>query len=262
MIYFVPEGPATYGTLGLEGQAGYFAPRAAGFGAASAEVVIATFYNFSPTLVRQCIPQAWQHASPSQIQAARLEVADAALRRMLGDGVDDPALARCAALAEAAAMAAAEDLDGRPLFAAHCTLSWPEAPHLRLFWAQTLLREYRGDGHIAALVTHQRSGVEALVLHAASGEVSAGALKATRGWSQEEWEATAERLAADGLVDLEPLRLTETGLALRQQIEDLTDVLASRPYEAIGAQGCEELRELARPFAKVIVADALVGALQ
>ena len=49
MIYFVPEGPEQYAKLGIgEGQAGYFASRSAPMGAASAELVIATFFNFNP----------------------------------------------------------------------------------------------------------------------------------------------------------------------------------------------------------------------
>jgi len=32
-----------------------------------------------------------------------------------------------------------------------------------------LLREYRGDGHIAALVAHGLSGIEALITHIATG---------------------------------------------------------------------------------------------
>ena len=59
--------------------------------------------------------------------------------------------------------------DGRPRYAGHAELDWPNAPYAQLWHAITLLREYRGDGHIAALVTHGLSGLEALITHIAMG---------------------------------------------------------------------------------------------
>ena len=58
MIYFSPEAAAAYERLGLTGRMGYFASRAAPMGAVPVEVVIATFYNFRPQLVRDAIPEA------------------------------------------------------------------------------------------------------------------------------------------------------------------------------------------------------------
>ena len=52
---------------------------------------------------------------------------------------------------------------GRPLYAAHASLPWPDAPHLALWHAITLLREFRGDGHIACLVDAGLDGIDALV---------------------------------------------------------------------------------------------------
>ncbi|MFI8182436.1 hypothetical protein ACIF70_18230 [Actinacidiphila glaucinigra] len=52
MVYFVPEARNRYTELGLQGRAGYFASRGAALGRASAELVIATFYNFCPDVVR------------------------------------------------------------------------------------------------------------------------------------------------------------------------------------------------------------------
>ena len=64
---------------------GYFASRAAPMGPVPADVVIATFFNFHPDLVRAVIPEAWSLASIDAILAARLELVDTALRRILGD---------------------------------------------------------------------------------------------------------------------------------------------------------------------------------
>src|SRR5437588_5612316 len=99
LIYFAPEAADRYAALGIEGRAGYFASRAAAMGPVSAEVVIATFFNFNPELVRAAIPDAWQATTSDKILSARLEVADAALRRILGSAVGEPEMARAAALA-------------------------------------------------------------------------------------------------------------------------------------------------------------------
>src|SRR5579885_2088260 len=170
MIYFVPEAPERYATLGITDlRSGYFASRSAPLGPAPVEVVVATFFNFWPGLVRQAMAGVWDKTTPAAVTAARFEAAGAALERAFGDGINAPELAEAATLARRAAEAASEDLIGRPLFAAHAALAWPDAPHLVLWHAQSLLREYRGDAHIAALVLEGFTAPEALVLHAATG---------------------------------------------------------------------------------------------
>ena len=266
MIYFAPEATASYTRLGLAREAGYFASRSAAMGAVGADTVIATFYNFCPTLVRAAIPGAWDAAPPGSVLAARVEAADAALRRMLGDAVASPEMARAAALARRAAERAAERYEGRPLFAAHAGLDWPEQPHLVLWHAQTLLREFRGDGHITALVDHDLDPVEVLVLHLASGEVPGTFLRESRGWPDAAWDAGVERLRGRGLVAPEAssgtggVALSEAGLSTRAVIEDTTDRLAVHPYEALGEDECAELRTLTRPFSRAVVAAAGFGA--
>jgi hypothetical protein len=266
MIYFAPEASASYTALGLAPEAGYFASRSAAMGPVGADTVIATFYNFCPTLVRAAIPGAWDAASPASVLAARVEAADAALRRILGDAVGTPEMARAAALARRAAERAAERYEGRPLFAAHAGLDWPEQPHLVLWHAQTLLREFRGDGHITALVDHDLDPVEVLVMHLASGEVPGTFLRDSRGWPDAAWDAGVERLRGRGLVapaesfGAGGLALSEAGVSTRAVIEDTTDRLAVHPYEALGEEECAELRTLARPFSRAVVAAAGFGA--
>ncbi|MBE1593250.1 hypothetical protein ACFPOI_21525 [Nonomuraea angiospora] len=255
MIYFSPEASAAYESLGLSGRMGYFASRAAALGPVPAEAVIATFYNFNPDLVRRAIPAAWRIASPADILAARLESAGATLRRVLGDAVDSPEMSRAAALARRAAESVAGELSGRPLYAAHAALPWPEAPHLVLWHAQTLLREYRGDGHLAALLAAGLSGIEALVTHAATGAVTAEVLRGTRGWPEADWAAAVRRLEERGW--LVEGALTEEGRRRREEIEEATDRMGMAPYTALGAAGCEELRSLARPWSKTVVAELM-----
>lgn len=262
MIYFAPEAAERYVALGLDGQMGYVASRAAPMGPVGAEVVIATFFNFNPDLVRSAIPVAWEKATCGEILQARVAGADSALRRVLGGAADSVEMARAAALARIAAEAASERPEGRPLFAGHSTLPWPSEPHLVLWQAQALLREYRGDGHVAILTGAGVTGIEALVLHAATGEVPAEALRVTRSWSRQHWNEGVEAVRSRGwLAPGDDLSLSEAGRIHRQQVEDATDQLALHPYAILGDERCSELRALARPFSRMIVsAGMLVGA--
>ncbi|HEY0495092.1 MAG TPA: hypothetical protein VGD48_05065 [Kutzneria sp.] len=262
-IYFVPEAQERFAALGLSAGAGYFASRSAAFGAASAETVIATFYNFNPSFVRHSMAGVWEKVAPEQVLTARLEAADAALRRGLGDLIDTEALAEAAALTRTAAEAACERLEGRPLFAAHAALPWPTEPHLQLFHAQTLLREFRGDGHIAALLTAELTGLEALVVHAATGYLPAKVLRNSRKWSEEQWaEAVAVLQERKILEPGEELALTEEGRTMRQRVEDLTDRLAEPAYAALGEAGTDRLAEVGKPLSDAVIEAGLLPYLK
>ena len=254
MVYFVREAQEEYAALGYDVKgnraAGYFPARAAAMGAVTADVVQATFFNFSRLAVEFGMAGAWDVASPEQLVQARFRGADRAVHRICGDLLDDPGVAEAAGLARAAAEGCTPY--GRPLYAANAGVPWPDEPHLQLFHAQTLLREFRGDGHIAALVTEQVSGLEAAVLHVAMEEaLERRALQATRAYSDEEWDG-----AVAGLVDRGWLHpdgtLTDNGRAHRQRVEDLTDQLSVCAYARIGVEGCDRLRELAKPLVRAI----------
>jgi hypothetical protein len=253
MVYFVPEAAEAYAGLGITGRAGYFASRAAPMGAVQANVVVSTFFNFNPELVQAAIPGSWEVAAPAAIVVARFAAVDAACRRLLGEPViGSDEMRRAAFLARTAAEEACLRVEGRPLAAAHADLSWPSEPHLVLWHAQSILREYRGDGHVALLVVHGLSGLEALVTHAAAGDVPAHLLRSTRGWPQDAWDAATDALRGRGWLEQgDELRFTEWGARQRQQIEDGTDALAAAPYAALGDEECAELRALARPWSTV-----------
>lgn len=252
-VYFAPEPAERYEELGLEGQAGYFASRASPMGAVPAEVVIATFYNFHPDLVRSFIPAAWEVTTPEALLEARLDGADAMLRRVLGDEtVGSPEMKEAADLARIAAEVATADVVGRPLLAGHASLDWPDQPHLDLWHALTLLREHRGDGHVAALVSHGVGPVEALILHEATGEVPSGLLRTIRAWPDEVWEATVDVLKSRGDLDEEG-KLTEAGSTRREHVEHHTDELALGPWAELGEERCARLRELVRPYSRALV---------
>ena len=256
MIYFTPEGPPAYAAAGLKGaRMGYFASRAAAMGPVPVEVVLATFYNFEPGLVRKSIPAAWALASPARIIEARMAAVDASLRKAFTDEVlATTDLAESLALVRRAALVACERPEGRSLFAGHASLPWPDDPFLALWFGQTLLREFRGDGHIAALTLEGLSGLEALISHAASGDVPEAALKLTRAWGDDAWAAGVEGMRAKGLVTGDAtITFTDAGRAQRQRIEDATDIAALAPYAALGSEACTRLRELSRPLSQSVI---------
>lgn len=250
LVYFAPEASDAYAALGVTGMSGYFSSRSAPMGTASAELVIATFFNFFPDHVRSAMSGVWDQVTPAQLLSARLEAAGQCLRRAAGDEIaTGPDLERAASLARVAAEAACDHLSGKPLFAAHAALPWPDEPLLVLWHAQSLLREFRGDVHIAAMTAEGIDGCEALVVHAATGEIPRAALQTTRAWPDDAWSAAVERLRARGHVDADGA-FTEKGRASRQWVEDRTDEWSSVAYEPLGEAGCEELRALARPLAR------------
>ncbi len=259
LIYFAPEAGEAYETLGLPGgQGGYFASRAAAMGPVPAEVVVSTFFNFYPPFVRQTIPAAWSIASAEQIQTARMAAAGKALRKVLGAAAESPEVEEAAALARTAAESSTQWPEGRPLFAANAALDWPDDPLLVLFHAQTLLREFRGDGHIAAMTVEGVGGLDALLIHGATGEVPASVLQMSRQWPDDEWAAGEERLRSRGWL-ADDGSLTEAGRTHRQWVEDRTDALAAPAYDAIGEEGCERLRTLCRPLSKAVVEGGSFG---
>jgi hypothetical protein len=252
VVYFVPEADEEFTGIGLRpGRMAYFAGRAAPMGPVSPGVVTATFYNFHPALVARHIPRAWGLASVDHILAARLRVADRALRRLLGDEAPQtPAVSELAELAREAAVGLPPH--GRPLYAANADLDWPKPAHLVMWHAITQLREFRGDGHVAALLNAGMSGLDALVTHTATGRgFTEAAAKATRGWSDDEWDAAVQRLREQGLLD--DAGLTDEGVQLRAAIEDTTDELAEAPWLRLGAERSERLIELGRALSRQLV---------
>ena len=252
-MYFAPEHDERFGALGLRpGRMSYFAGRSAPMGAVGAGVVTATFYNFSPSLVAHMVPRIWTIASPEQVVATRWDVARASLTRLLGEEtVASPGIEELAGLLrEACAVLSPE---GRPLYAGHADLPWPEEPLLQVWHGATLLREHRGDGHIAALLHADLNGLEALITHTATGRgFTLPAAKATRGWSEEEWAAETAALVERGLLD--DSGLTAEGKDLRARVEAETDVLSADPWLLLGQERTDRVIELGKGFSRQLVA--------
>ncbi len=145
------------------------------------------------------------------------------------------------------------DAVGRPLFAANREVVIDDDPLAGLWQCATTLREHRGDGHVAVLCEAGLDGCETHVLFAAARGVPAELLRASRGWSEDDWNAAEERLATRGLLDGAG-QLTPDGRRLHERVEQRTDELAVQPYEALGDQGMDDLVRLLDPFASPILA--------
>ncbi|MFF0339342.1 hypothetical protein [Kribbella sp. NPDC004875] len=258
ITYFAPETRQTTDALGLKGGwMSYFGCRAAPLGTAGPELVAAVFYNFHPAMVARSLPDAWSYATPAQLLDARLTAVDDAVRRLMRDVAPSRTVGfdRAAELGRRAAELA--PVAGRPLAAANSALEWPTEPHLVLWQATTILRESRGDGHVAALVAAGLSPCQALVTLSAAGGPTKELFQLNRRWSDEEWAIASDDLRSRGLLDADGT-LTAAGHALRQQVEDMTDALADQGWQALGDDLTTELHDLVRPLSAVLMAEGLI----
>jgi len=251
VTYFAPEALSGFTEAGLRGfWRGYFAGRAAPLGGTRAAVVAASFFNFAPSFVARAVPGVWDLVTPQEAIAVREAGATAALRRLLGG--------REAEAAKAADLLwrAAEDLDfaGRALAAANAELPVSGDPLTRLWQVTTLLREHRGDGHFAALAAADIDGCEAVVLRCAKdADISRDMMQPVRGWSDEQWDGAAARLAERGLTG-EDGAMTAAGRAAHDAVEAATDQAAARPWDRMGPAAVAEVADVFLPLARACAA--------
>ena len=229
----------------------YFAGRAAPLGLATAEVVDALFYNFAPGEVARHIPKVWRTTTPEAAIAARQAGSVKALRRILGDHVDTPGFARAADLLTNAATSA--PVEGRPMYAALRALPIPDEPVARLFHAASMLREHRGDGHIAALMVEGIGRLEAHVLYALDMGLPAEKFGRIHHLPAEQLAAVIDGMRDRGLI-AEDGWLSEAGRAVKQRVEALTDDLAAKPYESLEANEVDELTATLESLAPLLIA--------
>lgn len=260
MTYFAKESHAALEGVGMKGfWMGYFAGRAAALGPVGPAVVTSTFYNFHPSRVARAVPDCWNITTPAAILKARNDGMLNALNATIELSPQD--LRTLAPLAANMAAATMDDIGGRPLHAAHTQVAWPDdGPAMQAWWAATLIREHRGDGHIAALVDAEVRPCEALVLQHTYAGVPRETLQGTRNWPDDEWTAAVESLASRGWLtgDGGPTDAGRDGLA---KIEARTDELAMYPLNAIGVDAGAALAEAALPVAQAVMASGVVPAI-
>ncbi|MDG4823443.1 hypothetical protein O7635_16420 [Asanoa sp. WMMD1127] len=242
VTYFTPEARAAFEAANLRGfWRGYFAGRAAPLGAVGAAPVEALFFGFAPGMVARALPDVWSRATPAEALAARLAGARSALSSLLAEAgpIDEAAeLLRAAA--------SAVPTSGRALGAANAALPWPDDALGVLWQAATILREHRGDGHVAALLVAGLDGGECAVWRTAIDQ-RREYLQPARGWTDDDWSAAADRLRDRGWLD--ESGATKVALDARDEIEAITDRLAAAPWESLGEARTARLREVLRPLA-------------
>jgi hypothetical protein len=246
VTYFAPPARAAFEEAGLRGfWRGYFAGRAAPLGAVDAAPVVAAFFGFAPAFVARAVPDVWQRATPAEVLAVRLRGAVDSLS-IARSTVDDAGLLEAAGLLEEAT--AGLDHAGRVLAAANAALAVPDEPLARIWRVATLLREHRGDGHVAALLAAGVTGREALVWRAGI-DLPKDLLQPARGWSDEDWHAAVGRLVERGWLTADG-RATAEGVAAYQAVEETTDRLAAGPWDALGPTGTGRVVELLAPLSR------------
>ncbi|WP_114423738.1 SCO6745 family protein [Nocardioides houyundeii] len=247
--YFAPSVTAKYVDLGLRPRLSYFAARSAAFGPVGPEVPTATFYVFAPWLLDKALPSSWEAASPEQVLQARHD----GMSELMAQVVGDTDVAELLELTRT--VCAGLTRHGRPLYAAHAGLDWPEEPGLALWHASTLIREHRGDGHVAVLLRAGLDPVESIVLNGLFAGTTQF-MQQSRGWSEEEWTAGTQRLQERGLVDDDGL--TEQGVAFRKTLEKETDRLALEGWQHLGLDGTRRVAELAAPLRDAALGSGLI----
>ncbi|MGB7869669.1 MAG: hypothetical protein WBM01_15575 [Mycobacterium sp.] len=250
VTYFAPEAQAALDGLGYRGfWMGYFAARSAPLGMMPPEMVTAIFYNFAPERVAKALPAAWQIAGPEAALQARQDSAVAALRRYGIDADENVIVA-----AELAGKAAREaPLEGRTLFAANRALPWPDDPLAALWHAATLLREQRGDTHVAVLAARGVSGRECNVLQVAAGRIPRDYMAVARDYDEATWRHHEEQLAERGLVG-DDGTLTTAGRELMDAIESTTDALSLSALDGLSDDEVETLFQALTPITRAVVA--------
>jgi hypothetical protein len=225
----------------------YFAARAAPLGEVPAEVVDALFYSFAPGEVARHVPKVWRTTTPSAALAARRSGCAAALRNLLGDHVGSADFARATDLLTKAATSA--PVEGRPMYAALLACDPPDDVVVRCFHVASLLREHRGDGHVAALMAEGVGGLEAHALLALDLGLQPHEFGRLHHLPAAQVGAVVEGLRSRGIVGDDGW-FTEEGAALKQRVEDTTDRLAAPPYAALSQGELDELIGLLEPIAE------------
>jgi hypothetical protein len=247
--YFAEETRDQYVALGLHPRLSYFPARAAAMGPVGPGISEATFYVFAPWLHRAALPSAWDVTTPERLVQARRDGTAEALGRILGQPDVSEALAIVRQVTEGLTA------PGRPLYAAHAGLDWPGDELLALWHAATLVREHRGDGHVAVLTASGVGPVEATVLDGLwSGRTTF--LHRTRGWSEDELAAGTASLVRRGWVEGDAL--TDKGRHAREHVEQRTDAAGLVGWEHVGLEQTERLAVLLAPLRQRVVGSGVL----
>jgi len=265
-VYFSPECHDAYARLGFAASPGmlgavalpdgpaYFTSRGSLLGQVQPAVIAAAFGVFKPAVVKAGAQHGWSLTDAPTIFAARRAGAVAQLERVLGPAGDE--VGRTASLLERAVTPLG--VEGRPLYAG--LESWWDDPSdgwTRLFHLGDMLRECRGDAHIAAWSSAALDGVEIGLLNDVYMGLPLKSYVRTRGWTDDELDAGEARLVERGW--LADGALTAAGRDAREAIEAATDRGMAPAVHALG-DDLDALLGVLRPWGETIRATgAYVG---
>ena len=213
--------------LGLDFLSSYVWGRAAALGEPDPGVVVAAFAVFEPSMIVATYEQGRAACPRDQLLAARSEATIGSLRAVLTDAEVTPVAD------ELAAVVAAADGTGRPLFSGLARQPWPDDPVGRLWRACELLREHRGDSHVAACIAAGFGPIAMNVLTELWVGIPLGSYTATRGWSATQIDDEVQRLRETGLLDGD--LLSASGQARRDELEATTDAMEQPIVDALGS---------------------------
>jgi hypothetical protein len=217
---------------GLDFMAGYVCGRGSSLGDVPSAVVAAAFAVYPPDAIHQLWTDGLGKLDRAELVALRDQGTGASLRRVLGDVTTEAEVLEVAMTLERAAAAA--DGAGRPLFSALRAAPLLEDPYARLWRAADVVREHRGNGHVATCVGAGLSGCEMNILTELWLGYPMGEYSHTQGWSREATEAAVASLTVSGLIS--NWELTKDGWRFRTRVEDRTDASQRTLIRALGHQ--------------------------
>jgi hypothetical protein len=256
-VYFAREAHEGYQRLGFAGSPramgdvlapdgpAYFCSRGSVLGQVPGEVVAAAFGVFNPEVVVPSVAHGWTLTDAATICAARTAAGTAQLVRILGEQPDGIGTAR-PLLERAVAPLRPE---GKPLFAGLLALGLPGDPVGDVWRLADLLREFRGDAHIAAWTS---AGFDATEIGLATEAYWGQPLRSyvrSRAWTPAQLDAAEERLIARGL--LVEGTLTALGRDEREAVEVATDRMCAPIVAALG-DDLETLLDVLRPWGAAV----------
>jgi len=226
-----PESAEGYQMLGLDDFfAAYVWQRTAALGTPPTALAVAAIGVFAPALVGPRYETGIAALSSQDVSRIRREAPGVTVRRVLGD-IDDEARPVVAALRRGLAEA---DATARPMFAGLAAEPWPDDVLAQLVHACNMLREHRGDSHLAVCAVAGLDPVEMNVLTELYCGYELGSYSPSRGWTVEDIEAAAVRLRTRGLVV--GASLTPEGLRFRDGLEAQTDAMQQSIVDGIGGE--------------------------
>jgi hypothetical protein len=253
-VYFAPEAHERYRALGLANYgSAYFCSRSASMGVLSGMTVASAFGVFNPTVVSAAVEAGWAKTDRDTLLRARYDGAVASLRRLIGEP-DSKTLSRAIELLRRG-LAVAQHA-GHPIYSGLLSLPFPDDPMGQLWRCCDMVREHRGDSHVAVWAKALVEPIEIQLMSELQMGIPLKTYSATRGWSPQQMDDALDGMRAKGWMTGD--KFSPEGQALRDRIEADTDAMETPIVDAIGGD-FDELIDILRPWAAAIVKVGIEG---